>query len=142
MPVQQGGGDLAGGAYEGVRGHDKRPRTPLVDFFNILLGIRMPISETPDGRVAIIWDLSQVKSVYRSLFAQLRADPGADVDDGDCLLELQMFLQRKAGEDGVDVTHHQAWEAWLGHETPIPCDQRYAKYRPNGEDPSGQGSSP
>ena len=31
-------GPLARGAYTGVREHDKGPRTPLADFFNILLG--------------------------------------------------------------------------------------------------------
>ncbi|MDR4460280.1 MAG: hypothetical protein MRJ67_07150 [Nitrospirales bacterium] len=101
----------------------------------------MPIRETQDGRVAIIWDLSQLKRVYRSLFAQLRTDPGADVDDGDCLLELQMFLQQKAGEAGVDVTLHSAWEAWLGHKAPIPCEQRYANYPSKGTDAPGRGSS-
>lgn len=101
----------------------------------------MPISVTQDGRIAIIWDLSQLKRVYRSLFAQLRADPGADLDDGDCLLELQMFLQQKAGEAGVDVTLHSAWEAWLGHEASIPCEQRYEQFRSKGTDASGQGSS-
>ncbi|MBA3968249.1 MAG: hypothetical protein H0X47_21235 [Nitrospirales bacterium] len=32
-------GDLAGGAYEGVREHDKGPSTQLADFFNTLLEI-------------------------------------------------------------------------------------------------------
>lgn len=88
----------------------------------------MPVDETDDGRIAVMWDLPQLKSLYRSLFAQLRAEPGGDVDESGCLLELQVFLQRKAQEEGVDVTHHAAWEAWLGHQAPVPCEQRYAEY--------------
>jgi hypothetical protein len=38
-PSSKAAGHLAGGAYEGVREHDKGPRTPLADFFNILLRI-------------------------------------------------------------------------------------------------------
>jgi hypothetical protein len=87
----------------------------------------MPIVETEDGRIAAMWDLAQLKSLYRALFARLRAEPGGDVDESDCLLELQMFLQRRAQEDGIDVTDHSAWEAWLGNQAPVPCAQRYAQ---------------
>ncbi len=37
-PSSKAAGALAGGAYEGVREHDKGPRTQLADFFNTLLG--------------------------------------------------------------------------------------------------------
>jgi hypothetical protein len=93
----------------------------------------MPISDLHDGRVSIDWTLPQLKSLYRTLFTQLRAEPGADLDESDCLIELQVFLHRKAQQDGVDVTHHAAWEAWLGNEAPVPCEQRYARYRAHGD---------
>jgi molybdenum cofactor biosynthesis protein B len=95
--------------------------------------IGMPISDLHDGRASIDWTLPQLKSLYRTLFTQLRAEPGADLDESDCLIELQVFLQRKAQQDGVDVTHHAAWEARLGNEVPVPCEQRYARYRSYGD---------
>jgi hypothetical protein len=38
-PSGKAAGALARGAYTGVREHDKGPRTPLADFFNILLDL-------------------------------------------------------------------------------------------------------
>ncbi|MBA5867324.1 MAG: hypothetical protein GDA67_11600 [Nitrospira sp. CR1.3] len=95
----------------------------------------MPIVELEDGRIAAMWDLAQLKSLYRSLLTGLRAEPGGDLDESDCLMELQVFLQREAKDEGVDVTHHAVWEAWLGNRDPVPCQQRYAAYARKKFDP-------
>lgn len=55
--------------------------------------------------------LDELKLVYRALHTQLREFP--ELMDTDFVIELQQFLQSKALADGVYVSHHAAWEAWL-----------------------------
>ena len=82
-----------------------------------------------DGRVELSCSLDEVKEVYRALFQALRSSGGDAFDDSDILLDLQLFLQRKAREAGVDATVHENWERFLGYERPVPCEDRYADYR-------------
>lgn len=56
-------------------------------------------------------ELSELKLVYRVLHKNLASHP--DLMDSHFLVELQSFLHRMAAEDGVDATHHSAWDAWL-----------------------------
>jgi hypothetical protein len=100
--------------------------------------IGMPISDLHDGPTSINWTLPPVKGLYRTLFTQLRADPGVDLDESNCLMDLRVFLQRTAQQDGVDVTHHAAWEAWLVNEVPVPCELHYARCRSHGDGHDGQ----
>ena len=56
-------------------------------------------------------DLAELKLIYRVLHSQLRDVP--ELMETNFVLELQTFLQNKAGEDGVDVGIHGDWEKWL-----------------------------
>lgn len=55
--------------------------------------------------------LEDLKLVYRVLHGQLRQWP--ELMDTTFVIELQKFLQAQAHDDGVDVSHHAAWDAWL-----------------------------
>jgi hypothetical protein len=68
-----------------------------------------------NGVITANCSLSDMKRLYRALFAQLKAG-GKLNDDGDLAMTLQQFLQRKAHGLGVDVTDHSAWEAWLAED--------------------------
>lgn len=72
-------------------------------------------------------DLQDLKLVYRVLHAYLAEHP--ELMDTDFLIELQDFLHRRADEEGVDGTHHGAWDAWLGHEKATACEARLAQRR-------------
>lgn len=61
--------------------------------------------------VAAAHDLNELKLIYRVLHKQIRNEP--DLMDTHFLIELQQFLQAQAQSDGVDVTNHSHWEAWL-----------------------------
>jgi hypothetical protein len=82
-----------------------------------------------NGRVELSCSLDEVKEVYRGLFQTLRSSGGDAFDESDLLLDLQLFLQRKAREAGVDATVHVNWDRFLGYERPVPCEERYADYR-------------
>ncbi|MBL8880067.1 MAG: hypothetical protein JNG88_13190 [Phycisphaerales bacterium] len=73
--------------------------------------------------------LSQLKKLYRALFAQLHAGGGLNIDDldeDDMLLTLQTYLQKRATAAGVDCTDHSAWEAFLGITSAPSCETRFA----------------
>ena len=72
--------------------------------------------------------LGELKSIYLALFAQLRADPLADIDESDLLLHVQVILQQEAQAVGVDVSDHADWSRFLGDAQIAPCEQRYAGY--------------
>ncbi len=80
-------------------------------------------------RFVVTCSLGELKSIYRALFAQLWADPLADIDETDLLLDLQVLLQREAQAEGVDVSDHSAWSRFLGDLSVAPCEQRYTDYR-------------
>jgi hypothetical protein len=42
--------------------------------------------------------------------------------DSELLLDLQTWLQAKAGDEGVDVSIHAQWAAWLNDGKPVSCD--------------------
>jgi len=62
------------------------------------------------------YPVEELKTVYRILHARLPEEP--TLMDASLLDDLQRHLQRKAGEDGVDVSLHAQWAAWLG-ESPV-----------------------
>ncbi len=82
------------------------------------------------GQLAIRCNLDEVKELYRALFHALRSHGPEEFDDQDILLTLQLFLQRKAGEQGVDVSIHQDWERFLGYKHVEACEDRYTRYLP------------
>lgn len=67
--------------------------------------------ETRGEAVIGAHELSELKLVYAVLHSQLARRP--ELMDTHFLTELQSFLQRAAAADGVDATHHAAWDAWL-----------------------------
>lgn len=67
---------------------------------------------------------SEQKIVYRALHQQLTRLP--ELMDTQFLYELQSALQKQAQAEGVDVSDHGAWDAWLGNEA-AACSVRNAK---------------
>ena len=80
------------------------------------------------NRFLLNCSLGELKSIYLALFAQLRADPLADIDESDLLLHVQVVLQQEAQAVGVDVSDHADWSRFLGDTQIAPCAQRYASY--------------
>lgn len=60
--------------------------------------------------------LDELKQVYRALHSMLPEYP--DLMDSALLEQLQRELQERAAADGVDVSLHAKWAAWLG-EPPL-----------------------
>lgn len=58
------------------------------------------------------YSLDELKLVYRVLHAALPDNP--ELMDSVLLEELQRALQEQATADGVDVSLHAQWAAWLG----------------------------
>lgn len=88
----------------------------------------MPISKAGDGQFAVHCGMEDLKWIYRALFATLRPDPSASMDESDLLIDIQTVLQQEAVRVGVDISDHSQWERFLGAAMPVPCAQRYAAY--------------
>jgi len=65
------------------------------------------------------YELSDLKRIYRTLHRQLQED--FELMDSELLLDLQTWLQSKAGDEGVDVSIHAQWSAWLNDGKPVSC---------------------
>ena len=59
------------------------------------------------------YPISELKQLYLILHSQL--SEAHELMDFELLQDLQTYLQQKAGEDGVDVTHHAQWATWLNN---------------------------
>jgi hypothetical protein len=57
------------------------------------------------------YPVSELKLIYRTLHAQLMSD--TELLDSELLHDLQTWLQKKAAEEGVELTDHRHWDAWL-----------------------------
>jgi hypothetical protein len=57
--------------------------------------------------------LVELKLVYRLLHSQLPEHPA--LMDSQLLHDLQGYLQQRARKDGVDVSLHAEWAAWLNN---------------------------
>lgn len=66
--------------------------------------------------------VAQWKIVFRVLHANLAKE--LELMDADVFAEMQRQLHRAAKEEGVDVTDHAAWDAWLGLDDGISCEDR------------------
>ena len=66
------------------------------------------------------YELTDLKRIYRTLHGQLQED--FELMDSELLLDLQTWLQAKAGDEGVDVSIHAQWAAWLNDGKPVSCD--------------------
>ncbi len=69
------------------------------------------------------FDLDELKVVYRALHAHLMDH--IELMDTDFFTDLQSWLQHVAAQQGVDVSVHADWDAWLGNET-VSCAVRIA----------------
>lgn len=70
------------------------------------------------------YPLTEWKLVYRILHGQLTRH--TELLDAVFFEDLQRHLQRQAQAEGVDVTDHGAWDAWLGNEA-VSCAVRMEK---------------
>ena len=57
------------------------------------------------------YPLDELKLIYRLLHEALPENP--ELMDSDLLQDLQRHLQQAASADGVDVSLHAQWAAWL-----------------------------
>jgi hypothetical protein len=71
--------------------------------------------------------LEELKLVYRVLHRHLGEH--TELMDTHFLIELQRYLQDRAAQEGVDPSHHGAWDAWLGNMDVPPCDVRVERRR-------------
>ncbi len=58
------------------------------------------------------YPLEELKLLYRVLHGQLPVHP--ELMDSALLHDLQSYLQGRARAQGVDVSLHAQWLAWLG----------------------------
>lgn len=71
-------------------------------------------------------DLHELKLVYRVLHQHLMEH--LELMETAFLTDLQRWLQVVAGQEGVDIANHAAWDAWLGGEV-VACSDRVAQRR-------------
>jgi len=57
------------------------------------------------------FELSELKIVYITLHAHLLEHE--ELMDTDFITDLQSWLQHVAGQQGIDVGNHAAWDRWL-----------------------------
>ena len=72
------------------------------------------------------FDVAELKMVYRILHASLVDN--LELMDAVFMEELQKWLQYRAVQDGVDVSDHGSWDAWLGGKV-VSCEERVAGRR-------------
>ena len=65
------------------------------------------------------YEPSDLKRIYRTLHGQLQQD--FELMDSELLQDLQTYLQAQAKADGVDVSLHAQWAAWLNDGKPVSC---------------------
>ena len=65
------------------------------------------------------YELRDLKRIYRTLHGQLQQD--FELMDSELLQDLQTYLQAQAKVDGVDVSLHAQWAAWLNDGKPVSC---------------------
>ncbi|MBI4447311.1 MAG: hypothetical protein HY645_15570 [Acidobacteria bacterium] len=74
-----------------------------------------------NSQVVARHNLQELKLIYRVLHQHLAEH--IELMDTDFLLQLQMFLQGQAREEGIDASDHSLWDRWLGNEA-VPCESR------------------
>jgi hypothetical protein len=67
------------------------------------------------------YGIDDLKLIYRVLHRHLGQH--TELLDSDFFADLQRYLHEKATADGVDVSDHGAWDAWLGNAA-VGCDTR------------------
>ena len=64
---------------------------------------------------------ADLKLIYRVLHRHLTQH--TELLDSDFFTDLQRHLQQQATAEGIDVSDHGAWDAWLGNTT-ASCSTR------------------
>ena len=62
------------------------------------------------------FEIDELKLVYRILHQNLMSH--MELMDAEFLQAMQSWLQYRAGQDGVDVSDHAQWDAWLKGKAP------------------------
>ena len=76
------------------------------------------------------FEIDELKLVYRLLHKNLLSEE--DLMDAEFLQALQSWLQYRAGQDGVDLSDHASWDAWLkGQPPPTPSGGRVIQFSPD-----------
>lgn len=74
------------------------------------------------GKVALDASVEDVKLVYRVLHSVLAQN--LELMDCELFERMQRALQERAKAEGVDVSDHAQWDAWLGNVDAPPCSER------------------
>jgi hypothetical protein len=72
------------------------------------------------------FDAADLKLIYRILHKGLMQN--LELMDSDFFERLQGWLQTCARSEGVDVSNHSEWDAWLGNRV-VACEDRVADRR-------------
>ena len=64
-----------------------------------------------------VFDVNELRLVSRILHQNLLSN--MELMDAEFVEALQTWLQYRAGEDGVDVSNHAQWDAWLRGQPPV-----------------------
>ncbi len=74
-----------------------------------------------EKKIAFEACISEWKIVFRVLHANLARE--LELMDAEVFAEMQRQLHRAAQAQGVDVTDHEAWDAWLGLDDGLPYER-------------------
>ena len=66
------------------------------------------------------YPLNELKLIYNLLHANVQLH--FQLMDSELMFDLQKHLQSSAAKEGIDVTHHAQWKAWLDNQ-PFPLDE-------------------
>lgn len=75
-----------------------------------------------EKKIAFEARISEWKTVFRILHANLARE--LELMDAEVFAEMQRQLHRAAEAQGVDVTDHDAWDAWLGVDDGLGGERR------------------
>ncbi|RKZ92269.1 MAG: hypothetical protein DRQ43_09230 [Gammaproteobacteria bacterium] len=67
------------------------------------------------------YSIIELKLIYGLLHANVQSH--FELMDSELLSDLQKHLQITAASEGVDVTHHAQWKAWLDNQSPLIIDE-------------------
>ena len=67
------------------------------------------------------YPLTELKLIYNLLHANVQLH--FELMDSELMSDLQKHLQTTASQEGIDVTHHAQWKAWLDNQRPFPLDE-------------------
>lgn len=67
------------------------------------------------------YSITELKLIYTLLHANVQAH--FELMDSELLSDLQKHLQTTASKEGIDVTHHSQWQAWLENQSPLLIDE-------------------